>query len=58
MKRFFPSSVMLTPFLVKPYPNQEEYACQAEDNASEATAVPVSQKSVDDGALYQEHSDN
>ncbi|GAK84018.1 hypothetical protein JCM19238_1581 [Vibrio ponticus] len=49
---------MLTPFLVKPYPNQEEYACQAEDNASEAIAVPVSQESVDDDALYQEHSDN
>ncbi|GAB2650922.1 hypothetical protein [Vibrio panuliri] len=25
MKRFFPSSVMLTPFLVKYYRHQEEY---------------------------------
>ncbi|HGF7194525.1 TPA: hypothetical protein AB5F46_001454 [Vibrio cholerae] len=36
MKRFFPSSVMLIPFVVKHYPEQEEYSA-AEDGAEHET---------------------
>lgn len=34
MKRFFPSTIMLTPFLVKPYPEQEEYAVKSDPISS------------------------
>ncbi len=31
MKRFFPSAVMLIPFVVKHYPDQEEYSAADDD---------------------------
>lgn len=36
MKRFFPSAVMLIPFVVKHYPEQEEYSA-ADDGAEPST---------------------
>ncbi|MGL4827949.1 MAG: hypothetical protein ACRCXG_01465 [Vibrio sp.] len=36
MKRFFPSSVMLIPFVVKHYPEQDEFSA-ADDNADPDT---------------------
>ncbi|WP_194437169.1 hypothetical protein [Vibrio fluminensis] len=37
MKRFFPSTIMLTPFLVKPYPHQEEYCSEENEETSETS---------------------
>nr|WP_156478547.1 hypothetical protein [Vibrio cidicii] len=41
MKRFMPSSVMLTPFVVRVYPENEQ------EEEGEAASPPVSQQEVD-----------
>lgn len=52
MKRFFPSSVMLIPFVVKHYPEQEEYSA-AEDGAEHETSSSMAQDPLTD--TYKAH---
>ncbi|ENM5735046.1 hypothetical protein DU972_002635 [Vibrio mimicus] len=55
MKRFFPSSVMLIPFVVKHYPDQEEFSSDEVKLSSHAQS-PVVQNHLTDTPKAQEKS--
>ncbi|EML0201167.1 hypothetical protein ACPF38_003139 [Vibrio cholerae] len=55
MKRFFPSVVMLIPFVVKRYPDQEEYSA-AEDGAEHDTPSSMAKDHLADTSKAHKQS--
>ncbi|EJF7197194.1 hypothetical protein AB1Z04_001896 [Vibrio cholerae] len=55
MKRFFPSSVMLVPFVVKHYPEQEEYSA-TDDGVEPDTSSSMAQDHLTDTSKAHKQS--
>ncbi|EJL6680771.1 TPA: hypothetical protein ACYHOP_001190 [Vibrio cholerae] len=55
MKRFFPSAVMLVPFVVKHYPEQEEYSA-TDDGVEPDTSSSIAQDHLTDTSKAHKQS--
>ncbi|EGQ9391252.1 hypothetical protein EFU41_14485 [Vibrio cholerae] len=55
MKRFFPSAVMLVPFVVKHYPEQEEYSA-TDDGVEPDTSSSMAQDHLTDTSKAHKQS--
>ncbi|HDZ9220789.1 hypothetical protein ACVTD8_14795 [Vibrio cholerae] len=55
MKRFFPSAVMLVPFVVKHYPEQEEYSA-TDDGVEPDTSSSMAQDHLADTSKAHKQS--